>query len=117
MHSGSQPRYRCRGSAAVWRVALPSWVRAALSDIPVSIPPVDPVVPTVRTVAAAPAKPARAQSAPRAALGALREALANDGIRRLGISWTLGIAADTALVVVILVTVFNRGGVVAAGLV
>jgi MFS family permease len=46
----------------------------------------------------------------------VREAFANDGIRRLGISWTLGIAADAALTVVVLVTVFNRGGVLAAGL-
>ena len=52
----------------------------------------------------------------RSALAALRVALANDGIRRLGLSWMLGIAADSALVVVMLVTVFNRGGVVAAGL-
>jgi len=50
------------------------------------------------------------------ALANLRQALANDGIRRLGISWTLGVGADTALVVVALVTVFNRGGIVAAGL-
>lgn len=50
------------------------------------------------------------------AVGAVREAVANDGIRRLGISWTLGIASDAALTVVILVTVFNRGGVLAAGL-
>jgi MFS family permease len=55
-------------------------------------------------------------SALRSALAAVREALGNDGIRRLGISWTLGIAADAALVVVTLVTVFNRGGVLAAGL-
>ena len=52
----------------------------------------------------------------RSAVAALRQAFANDGIRRLGISWMLGIAADGALVVVTLVTVFNRGGVVAAGL-
>ena len=32
----------------------------------------------------------------RSLLAALREALANDGIRRLAISWALGIAADTA---------------------
>ena len=50
----------------------------------------------------------------RSALAALRLAFANDGIRRLGISWTLGIAADAALVVVALVTVFNRGGAIAA---
>jgi MFS family permease len=94
-----------------------SWVRAALSDIPVSIPPVHAAAPAAPAAPAVPAKPPRPQSTPRAALGALREALANDGIRRLGVSWTLGIAADTALVVVMLVTVFNRGGVVAAGLV
>ena len=52
----------------------------------------------------------------RSAAAALREALANDGIRRLGISWMLGIAADSALFVVTLVTVFNRGGAVAAAL-
>jgi MFS family permease len=52
----------------------------------------------------------------RSTLDAVRRALANDGIRRLGISWTVGIAADAALVVVTLVTVFNRGGVLAAGL-
>ena len=59
---------------------------------------------------------AEAPQALRSAVAALRQALANDGIRRLGVSWTLGIAADTALVVVTLVTVFNRGGIVAAGL-
>src|SRR5712691_4310765 len=52
----------------------------------------------------------------RSALAALRQAFANDGIRRLGISWMLGVAADTALFVVTLVTVFNRGGAVAAAL-
>jgi predicted MFS family arabinose efflux permease len=52
----------------------------------------------------------------RSAATALRQAFANDGIRRLGLSWTLGVAADAALVVVTLVTVFNRGGAVAAGL-
>ncbi|MEO5939414.1 MAG: MFS transporter [Candidatus Limnocylindrales bacterium] len=52
----------------------------------------------------------------RSAVTAVGEAFANDGIRRLGISWTIGIAADAALTVVTLVTVFNRGGVLAAGL-
>ena len=55
-----------------------------------------------------------AAQAIRSAYGALRQAFANDGIRRLGISWMLGVAADTALFVVTLVTVFNRGGAVAA---
>jgi predicted transcriptional regulator with HTH domain len=52
----------------------------------------------------------------RSIVAALREAFANDGIRRLGISWMLGVAADAALTVVLLVTAFNRGGVLAAGL-
>lgn len=56
-----------------------------------------------------------AQRALRSAVAALRQAFANDGIRRLGLSWTIGVAADAALVVVALVTVFNRGGAVAAG--
>jgi MFS family permease len=47
---------------------------------------------------------------------ALRQALGNDGIRRLGLAWMLGIAADGALTVVTLVTVYNRGGIIAAGL-
>ena len=51
----------------------------------------------------------------RTALVNLRQAFANDGIRRLGITWMLGIAADSALTVVTIVTVFNRAGVVAAG--
>jgi len=52
----------------------------------------------------------------RSALAALREALANDGIRRLEIAWMLGIAADTALLVVLLVVVYERDGIVATGL-
>lgn len=57
-----------------------------------------------------------APQALRSAIAALRQALSNDGIRRLGFSWMLGIAADSALFVVTLVTVFNRGGAVAAAL-
>ncbi len=53
-------------------------------------------------------------------LGSVRaslvQALRNDGIRRLGLTWMLGIAADGALVVVTLVTVYNHGGIIAAGL-
>ena len=52
----------------------------------------------------------------RAAVAALREALANDGIRRLEIVWSLGIGADAALLVVLLVVVYNREGAVATGL-
>jgi len=52
----------------------------------------------------------------RAALGALREALANEGIRRLEVGWMTGIAADTALLVVLLVVVYEREGAVATGI-
>lgn len=61
--------------------------------------------------------PAVEPNALRSALAALREALSNDAIRRLGISWMVGIAADSALLVVTLVTVFNRGGIIGAALV
>ena len=52
----------------------------------------------------------------RASAAALRRALSNDGIRRLELSWSLGIAADLALLVVLLVAVYGRGGVIATGL-
>lgn len=51
----------------------------------------------------------------RSLLGSLRDALANDGIRRLEAFWALGIAADAGLLVVLLVEVYAREGVVAAG--
>lgn len=47
----------------------------------------------------------------------LRHALRNDGIRRLGLAWSLSIAADAALTVLLLVLVFNRGGIVPAALI
>jgi MFS family permease len=81
-----------------------------MSDGPASIAPAEPA----RTP---PRIPLPAITlAIRSALAALRQAFANDGIRRLGISWMLGIAADGALTVVTLVTVFNRGGPIAVGL-
>jgi MFS family permease len=52
----------------------------------------------------------------RATIAAVREALANDGIRRLELVWTIGIAADAALLVVLLVVVYAQDGIVAAGL-
>jgi MFS family permease len=52
----------------------------------------------------------------RSVLGALRQALSNEGIRRLEVSWALGVAADTGLLVVLLVVVYLRDGVVAAGI-
>ena len=57
---------------------------------------------------------ARLRQAFRSAVASAREAFANDGIRRLGISFMLGTAADTGLFVVTLATVYNRGGPVAA---
>lgn len=51
----------------------------------------------------------------RSLLVALREAGSNPGIRRLELAWLLGVAADTGLLVVLLVVVYARDGVVAAG--
>jgi len=51
----------------------------------------------------------------RATIAAVREALANDGIRRLELVWAIGIAADAALLVVLLVVVYAQDGVLAAG--
>jgi MFS family permease len=81
-----------------------------MSDGPAFIAPAEPARPSPRIRVPAVA------IAIRSAVAALRKAFANDGIRRLGISWMLGIAADGALTVVTLVTVFNRGGPVAVGL-
>jgi MFS family permease len=51
----------------------------------------------------------------RATVAAVREALASDGIRRLELIWAIGIAADAALLVVLLVVVYAQDGAVAAG--
>ena len=51
-----------------------------------------------------------------ASIAAVRQAMANDGIRRLEIGWAVGIAADSALLVVLLVEVYARDGVVATAL-
>jgi MFS family permease len=51
----------------------------------------------------------------RATIAAVRQALSNDGIRRLELIWTIGIAADAALLVVLMVVVYAQDGVVAAG--
>jgi MFS family permease len=52
----------------------------------------------------------------RSLIRSLRDALANDGIRRIEAYWTLGIAADAGLLVALLVEVYLREGVVGAGL-
>jgi MFS family permease len=51
----------------------------------------------------------------RATVAAVRQALANDGIRRLQLVWAIGVAADAALLVVLLVVVYAEDGIVAAG--
>ena len=51
----------------------------------------------------------------RAAVAALREALGNEGIRRLEIAWMVGIAADAAFLVLMLVVVYGREGALATG--
>lgn len=52
----------------------------------------------------------------RRALAAFRAAMANGGIRRLELGWMLGTAGDAALLVALLVVAFDRGGIVATGL-
>jgi hypothetical protein len=52
----------------------------------------------------------------RATAGAVRAVLSNDGIRRLELVWAIGIAADAALLVVLLVVVYAQDGIVAAGI-
>jgi MFS family permease len=51
----------------------------------------------------------------RSLAGSLHQAMSNEGIRRLEASWALGIAADAGLMVVLIVVVYLRDGVVAAG--
>ncbi|HET9457290.1 MAG TPA: hypothetical protein VFO78_08110, partial [Candidatus Limnocylindrales bacterium] len=48
---------------------------------------------------------------------ALREVLANRGLRRIELAWTLGFAADGALLVALLLVAFEAGGPLAVGLV
>jgi MFS family permease len=49
----------------------------------------------------------------RATVTAVSQALANDGIRRLQLIWSIGIAADAALLVVLLVVVYGQDGALA----
>lgn len=56
------------------------------------------------------------RTALRLAASALRDAMANPGIRSLELSWLLAMAADTALFVALLVVAYGRDGVVATGL-
>ncbi len=58
----------------------------------------------------------RVREALRTTVASLREALANDGVRRLETGWALGIAADSGLSVILLVAAYQRGGVIGTGL-
>lgn len=60
--------------------------------------------------------PGSVASSIAASIAAVRQAMANDGIRRLEVGWAVGIAADSALLVVLLVEVYARDGVVATAL-
>jgi MFS family permease len=57
----------------------------------------------------------RALGAIRAAIASVLEALSNDGIRRLELVWSVGLAADLGLLVVLFVSVYAQDGAVAAG--
>lgn len=50
------------------------------------------------------------------AVHAVREVLRNRSIRRIEIAWTMGTAADWALLVVLLIVAYDAGGAVAAGI-
>lgn len=52
----------------------------------------------------------------RATVSSVREALANDAIRRLELVWSIGVAADAGLLVVLLVVVYAEDGALAAGI-
>jgi MFS family permease len=52
----------------------------------------------------------------RAAASAVREVLRNRAIRRIEVAWTLGIAADWAFLVVLLVVAYDEGGTLAVGI-
>jgi Cyclic nucleotide-binding domain/Major Facilitator Superfamily len=47
---------------------------------------------------------------------ALREVLRNRSIRRIELAWTMGTAADWALLVVLLIVAYDAGGALAAGI-
>jgi MFS family permease len=81
-----------------------------------TIPPADPGLPSAARTRESRLRGRDLLGGVRSAVAAVRAAFANEGIRRLGISWTIGIAADACLTVVMLVTVFNRGGILGAGL-
>ncbi len=52
----------------------------------------------------------------RAAAAAVREILRNRAIRRIEIAWMLGVAADWAFLVVLLVVAYDEGGTLAVGI-
>ena len=52
----------------------------------------------------------------RAAASAVREVLRNRAIRRIEAAWMLGVAADWAFLVVLLVVAYDEGGTLAVGI-
>ena len=52
----------------------------------------------------------------RAAVSAVREVLGNRAIRRIEAAWMLGVAADWAFLVVLLVVAYEEGGTLAVGI-
>jgi MFS family permease len=56
------------------------------------------------------------QHAASSAASAVRDVLRNRAIRRIEVAWTLGIAADWAFLVVLLVVAYEEGGTAAVGI-
>jgi MFS family permease len=56
------------------------------------------------------------RTAASSAAHAVREVLGNRSIRRIELAWTMGTAADWALLVVLLVIAYDAGGALAAGI-
>ena len=56
------------------------------------------------------------ERAASSAASAVRDVLRNRAIRRIVVAWTLGVAADWAFLVVLLVVAYNEGGTLAVGI-
>src|SRR3990170_9103553 len=56
------------------------------------------------------------ERAASSAASAVRDVLRNRAIRRIVVAWTLGVAADWAFLVVLLVVAYDEGGTLAVGI-
>src|SRR3990170_3158988 len=56
------------------------------------------------------------ERAASSAASAVRDVLRNRAIRRIVVAWTLGVAADWAFLVVLLVVAYEAGGTLAVGI-